>query len=61
MYACVLHGIVTVLIGWFVFLPEGAACVVFATSQSFIAAVSSRFMHLSRGSLEKKVRMPVYC
>lgn len=33
----------------------GAACVVFATQSSFIAAVSSRFMQLVFGSLEKKV------
>lgn len=36
-------------------MPAGAACVVFATHASYIAAVSSRFMQLVFGSLEKKV------
>lgn len=40
---------------FFCFMPAGAACVVFATHASYIAAVSSRFMQLVFGSLEKKV------
>lgn len=33
----------------------GAACVVFSSHASYIAAVSARFMQLSYGSLDKKV------
>lgn len=34
---------------------SGAACVIFATHTSYIAAVSSRFMQLVFGAIEKKV------
>ena len=34
----------------------GAACVVFSSHASYIAAVSARFMQLSHGSLDKKVK-----
>jgi RNA recognition motif-containing protein len=37
--------------------PKGAACVVFQSHASYIAAVSSRFMQLVFGSIEKKVYM----
>ena len=33
----------------------GAACVVFSSHASYIAAVSARFMQLNYGSLDKKV------
>lgn len=33
----------------------GAACVVFSSHGSYIAAVSARFMQLNYGSLDKKV------
>ncbi len=36
-------------------LNTGAACVIFATHTSYIASVSSRFMQLVFGSIEKKV------
>ena len=34
---------------------SGAACVVFSSHASYIAAVSARFMQLNYGSLDKKV------
>ncbi|XP_019858923.1 PREDICTED: cytoplasmic polyadenylation element-binding protein 1-like isoform X2 [Amphimedon queenslandica] len=40
--------------------PKGAACVVFATHASYIASVSSRFMQLVFGALEKKVEVKPY-
>ena len=40
--------------------PTGMAYVVFATIKSFIDAVSSRYMHLSRGSLEKTLELKPY-
>lgn len=36
-------------------LFTGAACVVFLSHASYIAAVSARFMQLNYGSLDKKV------
>lgn len=39
---------------WF-FFAVGAACVVFSSHASYIAAVSARFMQLCYGSLDKKV------
>lgn len=38
----------------------GAACVVFSTQASYIAAVSARFMQLTYGNLDKKVQRQ-YC
>lgn len=38
------------------FHVSGAACVVFTSHSSYIAAVSARFMQLSYGDMEKKVR-----
>ena len=37
------------------FHVSGAACVVFTSHSSYIAAVSARFMQLSYGDMEKKV------
>lgn len=37
------------------YLIIGAACVVFSSHASYIAAVSARFMQLSYGALDKKV------
>ena len=39
----------------FPFFVLGAACVVFSSHASYIAAVSARFMQLNYGSLDKKV------
>lgn len=36
-------------------VDPGAACVVFSSHASYIAAVSARFMQLNYGSLDKKV------
>lgn len=38
----------------------GAACVVFSSHASYIAAVSARFMQLNYGSLDKKVEIKPY-
>ena len=40
--------------------PKGAACVVFETYQSLLDAISSRFMHLSLGRLEKTLELRPY-
>ena len=38
-------------------VAPGAACVVFSSHASYIAAVSARFMQLNYGSLDKKVHV----
>ena len=40
--------------------PKGAGCVVFTTLSSFVAAVSSRHMQLSRAGIEKKIELLPY-
>eukprot|EP00731_Ephydatia_muelleri_P020445 Em0013g172a len=40
--------------------PKGAACVVFTSHSSYIAAVSARFMQLSYGDMEKKIEIKPY-
>lgn len=42
-------------------LFTGAACVVFSSHASYIAAVSARFMQLNYGSLDKKVLSQQHC
>ena len=51
----VQEGIPIISVPLFLFWCPGAGCVVFTTHSSFIAAVSSRFMQLSRAGIEKKV------
>ncbi|XP_064382490.1 translational regulator orb2-like [Halichondria panicea] len=40
--------------------PKGAACVVFSSHASYIAAVSARFMQLNYASMDKKIEIQPY-
>lgn len=44
----------------FLFLPQGAGRVAFSNQQSYIAAISARFVQLQHGDIDKRVEVKPY-
>lgn len=40
--------------------PKGAGRVAFSNQQSYIAAISARFVQLQHGEIDKRVRLPCF-